>query len=163
MRKLTRILAKLLYGITGAAFLAAGVSTLLVNTGLLPDALRDIVLRFSQNNPAMLHIIQEFGTLLVLVSLLTFWFLRHYERSQAFHWAVTTYWAIMATIHWFNVAGPWQSVVGPLVNTVPFLVFFIIGLLRAATEGRAVRAEANSMTAQNALGQHARSADTLSA
>jgi hypothetical protein len=156
MTKLTRILAKFLYGIMGVVFLAAGVSTLFVNTGLLPDALRDIILHFSQNNLGMLHIIQELGTLLILVSLLTFWFLKHYEQSRAFHWAVTAYWAIMAVIHWFNVAGPNPSVVGPLVNTVPFLIFLTIGLLREATESRTERvAETSSATTSNALEQHA--------
>jgi hypothetical protein len=108
---------------------------LFVNTGLVPGALRDIVIRFSQDNLGMLHIIQELGSLLVLVALLTFWFIAHYEQSRVFHWIMTAYWAIMAIIHWFNVAGPSESVVGPLINTVPFALFLVIGLMRAATEG----------------------------
>ena len=145
MTRTTRALAKFTYTVFGTLFLAAGATTLLVNTGLLPDALRDVVIRFAQDNRGMLHIIQEFGSLMVLAGLLTFWFLFHYDQSQAFHWAMTAYWAIMAIIHWFNVAGPWESVVGPLVNTVPFALFLTIGLLRAATErtpSAAVRLEA---------------------
>jgi hypothetical protein len=137
MTKFTRILAMFVYGLMAAAFLAAGATTLLVNTGLLPEALRDIVVQFSQNNLGMLHVVQELGTLLVLVGLVTVWFIVHYEQSRFFHWALTTYWAIMAIIHWFNVSGPWESVVGPLINTVPFVVFLTIGLLREATERRA--------------------------
>jgi len=135
MSKTTRVLALFVYGLMAAAFLAAGATTLLVNTGLLPESLRDIVLKFAQNNLGMLHVVQELGTLLVLVGLVTVWFIVHYGQSRFFHWALTTYWAIMAVIHWVNVAGPWESVVGPLINTVPFVVFLAIGLLREATEG----------------------------
>lgn len=134
MAKLIRFLAKFTYGVMGAAFLAAGISTLLVNTGLLPAAVRDLILQFSQNNPGFLHIVQELGSLLVLVGVIAVWCVFHYDQSRFFHWALTAYWAIMAVIHWFNVAGPWESVVGPLVNTVPVLVFLTIGILRAATE-----------------------------
>jgi hypothetical protein len=135
MTKLTRLLAKFTYGVMGAAFLAAGLSTLLVNTGLLPDAVRDILLKFSQNNLGFLHIVQELGTLLVLVALVTFWCIWNYEQSRALHWMLTFYWAIMALIHWFNVASPTVSVVGGLINTIPVTVFLTIGLLRVATEG----------------------------
>ena len=66
MTKLTRILARGTYAIMGAAYLAAGLCTLLVNTGLLPDAVRDaIVVTFGQNNSGFLHILQELGSLLV--------------------------------------------------------------------------------------------------
>jgi len=139
MTKTTRILAKAVYALFAALFLAAGVTTLLVNTGLLPEALRDIVVQFSQNNLGMLHIIQEFGTLLVFAGLVTLWFIRHYDESRYFHWAFTAYWAIMALIHWFNVAGPYESIVGPLVNTVPFAIFLTIGVLRELTEGGRAR------------------------
>src|SRR5262245_31549048 len=92
MTRTTRALAKLTYALFGTLFLAAGAATLLVNTGLLPDALRNCVVHFAQDNPGMLHIIQEFGSLMVLAGLLTFWFIAHYEQSQGFHWAMTAYW-----------------------------------------------------------------------
>ena len=131
----TRLVAKGIYALVGAAFLAAGAATLLVNTGLLPGSVRNVVVRFSQDNPVMLHILQEFGSVLVLLGLLTFWFIRHYEQSLFFHWAMTAYWAIMALIHWFHVASPEVSVVGGLINTIPFAMFLAIGLLRLANEG----------------------------
>ena len=134
MKTAIRILAKVVYGLVGAALLAAGAIILLVNTGLLPDALREGVLKFSQNNLGMLHILQEFGTLMVFAGLVTFWFIRHYEQSHAFHWAMTIYWAIMAIIHWFNVAGPWTSILSPIINTIPVVVFLLIGVLRVVTE-----------------------------
>jgi hypothetical protein len=132
--KATRVLVRFTYALFGTLFLASGATTLLVNTGVLPDALRTVVVEFSRGDPGTLHIIQELGSLLVLVGLLTFWFLWHYERSMVFHWAFTAYWAIMAVIHWFNVAGPNPSITGPLVNTIPFAVFALLGVLRLATE-----------------------------
>ena len=157
MTKTTRVLAKVTYTLFAALFLAAGATTLLVNTGLLPDALRDIVIRFSQNNNGMLHIIQELGSLLVLVALLTFWFIRHYDESRYFHWAMTVYWAIMAVIHWFHVASPTVSVVGGLINTIPVALFLTIGALRAATEDRPEGAEeaGHSIVVQTDQTQHA--------
>jgi hypothetical protein len=140
MTTFTRLLAKLVYAINAAAFLAAGASALLVNTGVLPGAVGDIVVQFSKGDPGVLHIVQELGSLLVLVGLVTLWFVVHYDRSRFFHWALTAYWAIMAVIHWFNVAGPNPSIDGPLMITVPFLVFLTIGLLRLATEGNRVDA-----------------------
>ena len=158
MTKATRVLAKVTYAVMGAAFLAAGVSTLLVNTGLLPDAVRDvIVVQFGQNNLGFLHILQELGSLLVLVGLLTLWCVWNYNRSRAFHWMLTAYWAIMAVIHWFNVASPTVSVAGGLINTIPVAVFLALGLMRVATEGRSESApeEANSMAERSVQEQHA--------
>jgi hypothetical protein len=160
MTKLTRILAKGTYAIMGAAFLAAGVSTLLVNTGLLPDGVRDvIVVQFGQNNSGFLHILQELGSLLVLVALMTLWCVWNYERSRAFHWMLAAYWAIMAVIHWFNVASPTVSVVGGLINTIPVAVFLTLGLMRVATERRAegVPQVASSMAERSVEEQPARS------
>jgi hypothetical protein len=135
MKKTVRILAKFTYGLLGAGFLAAGAGALLVNTGLLPEAVRSALVESARNDPEALHVMQEFGSLLVLVGLMTFCFLRHYDRSRPFHWAVTTFWALMALVHWFDVRGPKPSVVGPLVNTVPFAWFALLGLMRLATEG----------------------------
>src|SRR5262245_56291566 len=99
--KTTRVLAKTCYGVFGTLFLAAGASVLLVNTGLLPDALRDAVGEESRGDLHMLHVMQEFGSLLVFAGLITFWFLRHYAQSQPFHWAMTAFWGLLALVHWF--------------------------------------------------------------
>jgi hypothetical protein len=150
MTRTTRFVAKGAYGLLGAAFLAAGAATLLVNTGLLPGGVRDVVIRFSQDNLVMLHILQEFGAVLVLVGLLSFWFIRHYEQSLFFHWALTAYWALMALIHWFHVASPEISVTGGLINTIPLAVFVAIGLLRGANEGEASPPAATRRAAEEA-------------
>jgi hypothetical protein len=135
MKTAVRVLTKCCYGVTGAGFLVAGAAVLLFKTGLLPDSVRDIIMDFGEGNLNTLHVAQELGSLLVFAGLITFWFLRHYEQSRPFHWAMTLFWGLIALVHWFDVRGPIDSVTGPLVNSVPFAVFVTVGLLRTATEG----------------------------
>ena len=132
---ITRVLAKSLYGLFGAVYLVAGVSVLLLGTGLLPDAVRHIIVSVAQDNLNTLHIMQEFGSILVFVGLITLWFIRHYGQSRPFHWAMTAFWGLFALVHWFDVRGSFQFGVGPLINTVPLGLFVVIGLLRQSSEG----------------------------
>lgn len=134
MAAIARMLTMFVYALTGTAFLAAGAATLLVNTGLLPDAVRNVVVNFSRGDGRTLHLVQEAGALLVLAGLLTFWFLFHYDQSRYFHRAMTAYWAIMALIHWFHAAGPSPSAAGPVINTIPFVVYALLGAMRTAAE-----------------------------
>jgi hypothetical protein len=127
---MTRILACSLYGLFAALYLVAGVSVLLLKTPLLPDAVRNIILHVAQDTPNTLHIIQEFGSLLVFAGLITLWFIRNYDQSLPFHWAMTAFWGLLSLIHWFDIRGPVESVVGPLINSIPLALFLVVGLLR---------------------------------
>jgi hypothetical protein len=88
-----------------------------------------MILEIGHNDLNGLHIAQEFSSLLIFAGLITFWFLRHYEQSQGFHWAMTTFWGLFALVHWFDVRGPIESVKGPLINTAPFVLFLALGLV----------------------------------
>src|SRR5438105_11450764 len=116
---MTRALAKAFYGFFGVIYLIAGGSVLLLGTGFLPDAVRDLIVSLGQANEHTLHIMQEFGSLLVFVGLITLWFVRHYDQSWTFHWAMTVFWGLFALIHWVDVRGSFRSAVGPLINTIP--------------------------------------------
>jgi hypothetical protein len=83
--------ANALYGLFGTLFLLVGASVLLMSTGLLPDRLETIILDFGHNDLNTLHIIQEFGSILVFAGFITFWLMRHYEQSLPYHWAMTTF------------------------------------------------------------------------
>src|SRR5258708_22195944 len=109
----TRILASSLYGLFGAIYLVAGVSVLLLRTALLPDAVRKVILDIAQDNLNSQHIMQEFGSLLVFAALITLWFIRHYDQSLTFHYAMTAFWGLFSLVHWFDVRGPVESVIGP--------------------------------------------------
>lgn len=136
-----RTITRSLYALVGAAFLLGGSSVLLLGTGLLPLPLQDAILAIGEDNVNTLHLMQEYAALLVLVALLTFWFIRHYERSRAFHWTMTAFWGIIALIHWFDPRGDFHSGLGEAVTSLPFLLFVVIGLLREKSEAvRATRA-----------------------
>jgi hypothetical protein len=132
-----RILTKSLYVLQGSLFLAAGVSVLLLGTGLLPAAVRDILLDVGRHDENTLHIMQEFASLLVFVGLMTFWFVRHYDQSRPFHWAMILFWGLIALVHWFDVRGGFEYGLGQVINTIPFGLFLAVGLLRQRTEGKA--------------------------
>ena len=123
-------IAKSVYGVFGTIFLIVGATVMLLHTGLLPEALKNIVMDFAHNDLLAVHLIQELASILIFVGLISLWFIRHYEHSKTFHWAMTTFWALFAFAHWVDgIEGP-RSVRGPLVSTIPFIVFLLIGLLR---------------------------------
>ena len=124
------IAVKSLYGLVGTVFLLAGATILLFRTGLLPGSVSNLISDIAHHDANALHLLQEFSALLVFVGLITFWFIRHYEQSRAFHWAMTGFWGLIALVHWFDVREPVGSVVGLVVNTIPFALFFLVGLLR---------------------------------
>lgn len=127
-----------LYGLVGAISILVGASVLLLETGLLPAAVSRAMMNAANGDASALHIIQEFGAFLVFVGLIAFWFARHYEQSRFFHWALTVAFALIALAHWFDVRGE-HSLIGPLVNSVPFALFLLVGLLRLSSEAKATR------------------------
>src|SRR5437899_3591670 len=120
---MTRILAKSLYGLFAAVYLVAGVAVLLAGTGRLPGWVVNVLTDVSRGDANALHIMQELGTHLILAGLVAVWFFRHYELSRSFHWAMTACWGLFALIHWCDIRGPIQSVVGPAANSIPFALF----------------------------------------
>jgi hypothetical protein len=132
-----KVIANSLYGFFGAVFLVVGIGVLLMPTGLLPDTVETFVMNFGHGDLTTLHIIQELSSVLVFVSLITFWFIRHYQQSMPFHWAMTTFFGLFALAHWFDVRGTFHSGRGQMINTIPFILFVLVGLLRKRSEGRA--------------------------
>jgi hypothetical protein len=131
-----RLLIQSLYVLLGAVFLLGGASVLLLGTGLLPAPVQDLILAIGEDNPNTLHLMQEYASLLVLVALLTFWFVQHYELSRAYHWAMTAFWGLIALVHWFNPRGQFHYGLGEAINSIPFVLFVVAGLLREHAERR---------------------------
>jgi len=125
-----RTITRSMYAVVGATFLFGGSSVLLLGTGLLPLQLKDSILSIGEDNINTLHLMQEYASLLVLVGLVTFWFIRHYEQSRAFHWVMTAFWGIIALIHWFDPRCEFHSGLGEAITSIPFFLFVLIGLLR---------------------------------
>jgi hypothetical protein len=122
------------YGFFGTVFLIVGATVMLFHTGLLPGPVQNLILGFAHSDPNALHLIQEFASILVFAGLVSIWFVRHYEHSQLYHWAMTTFWALFALAHWFDGREGLRSVSGPMIDTIPFFLFLLIGLLRWNSE-----------------------------
>lgn len=58
-----KAVAKVLYGLFAVVFLLAGVTVLLLHTGILPAGLRDTLLDIAKRDSNTIHIIQELGSL----------------------------------------------------------------------------------------------------
>ena len=127
-------IAKALYALFGAVFLIVGATVMLLHTGLLPEAIKNVVMDVGHSDANAIHLIQELGSILVFAGLITFWFIRHYEHSKPYHWAMTTFLALFALAHWFDGREGPGSFKGPLINTIPFILFLLIGLLRMSAE-----------------------------
>jgi hypothetical protein len=123
------MLARSLYVLFGFLYFASGATALLFRTGLLPAGVKDMLLEAARGDLNAVHISQEFGSLLVFAGLITLWFARHYQQSLFFHWAMTTFWALFALIHWFDVRGPVRFDAGVLINAIPFILFLSVGLV----------------------------------
>jgi hypothetical protein len=124
--------AKILYGLFATVFIIVGLAIVSFKSGLLPASMEESVLHAADHNLNALHSLQEFGSLLVFAGLISFWFIRNYQYSAGFHWSMTAFWALMALVHWADVRGLRPSLVGPIVNTIPFVLFLAVGVMRRA-------------------------------
>src|SRR3954470_1447232 len=123
-------IAKFLYGLLGVIFLVIGLGVVSFKSGLLPDRAMGAILHNTDNNMYGLHLLQEFGALMVFAALILFWFIRNYQHSLSLHWAMTVFFALLAVVHWVDVRGMRPSMAGPILNTVPLVLFVIVGVLR---------------------------------
>jgi hypothetical protein len=125
------LVARFVYGVVAAVFLAAGAGVLLLGTGLLPAGVARTILDFGGGDDRTMHQLQEFGTLMVFTGLVNLWCVRNYDRSLYFHWAMTAFWGLFALVHWFDYHGTFHPGKGQAVTTLPFVLFVILGALRA--------------------------------
>ena len=133
---MVRVVTRSLYVLLGTILFLGGTGVLLLGTGLLPIPVQDLILAIGENNLNTLHLMQEYATLLVLVALLTFWFVKHYEMSRPFHWAMTVFWGLIAIVHWFDPRGEFHYGVAEAITSAPFVLFVAVGLLRERSERR---------------------------
>jgi hypothetical protein len=130
MARVVDIVTRGLYVLAAAFYLFLGTVVLLLGTGILPVWVHDQIFEIGQHNPNTMHLIQETGTLWVLVGMFFVWFARHYEHSMKFHWAVTFYLSLDAFVHWFSAYGKFEHGRRAVINAIPFVVFLTLGLLR---------------------------------
>jgi len=130
MRRIVGVITRGVYLLAAGFYLLVGIVVILVGTGLLPAWVHDRIFEIGQNNPFTMHLIQETGTIWVLVGMLLVWFAVHYEQSIKFHWAMTFYLLLDAWVHWFSAYGRFENEPRAVINAIPFAVFLVLGLLR---------------------------------
>jgi len=130
MRRIVGLITRGVYLLAAGFYLLVGIVVILVGTGLLPAWVHDRIFEIGQNNPFTMHLIQETGTIWVLVGMLLVWFAVHYEQSIKFHWAMTFYLLLDAWVHWFSAYGRFENEPRAVINAIPFAVFLVLGLLR---------------------------------
>lgn len=126
-------IAKFLYGLVGVIFLLLGLAIVLVKTGVVPAGVQGAVMHATDNNVFGLHLLQEFGGMMVFAAILSFWCVKNYGQSMGYHWALTVFFGLLALVHWFDVRGV-RSPMGPAINTLPVLLFAVIGVWRVKVD-----------------------------
>lgn len=111
---------QIIYGLFGAAAVLLGVAVLLFPTALTSEAERTVPL---------LHILREEGAAGIFIGLMSIWCIFNYEKRTAVHYFLIVYTFLMAAIHWFEYLTGHRHLMSPLLNTVPFAVLAVMGLL----------------------------------
>ena len=124
------------YALLGTLYVVIGCGSMLLPTGWLPDGIAGDFLNGEKATAFGDHLLQEFGTVVLALGFLFLWFAGRKEHSRTFHWAVTFYFALDALIHWIGpdgFIGIWSR---GIVNSIPFAVMLLLGLLEMRTDPR---------------------------
>jgi len=134
LNKITRIV----YGLLGVLYVLLGMGSILLPAGWLPQGIADSILPGEPLNAFAGHLLQEFGTVVFALGLVFLWRTWRKEYSRGFHWAMTFYCSLDALIHWVGPEGLVDSWPRGIVNSIPFVVMLLVGLLqlRASEELR---------------------------
>jgi hypothetical protein len=131
-----RPVARFVYGLLGVVSIVAASVVLLLGTGLVPAAVSNFLLEIGGGNDDTMHLIQEYAAFLFVVGVVHLWCARHYDLSLFFHWVLTFFWLFIALIHWFDYKGSFHAGWDRVIDTVPFVVFLLIGFIRHKSERR---------------------------
>ena len=116
MKKVNQII----YGLFGAGVILLGVAVLLFPNLLVSDA---------ERTGPLIHILREEGAAGIFIGLMSIWCIFNYEKRTAVHYFLIVYAFLMAAIHWFEYLTGNRHLMSPLLNTGPFAVFVLMGLL----------------------------------
>ena len=128
-----RLVTTVVYALLGALYVIVGAGAMVLPLGwvsaewLGPDVAS--IYAAAAPDSYLNHQTQEFGTLAIAVGFVFLWQARRVEHSRSLHWLLTLYLMLDASIHWVGPQGLIGSVQRGLVNSVPPLVFLILGVL----------------------------------
>jgi hypothetical protein len=129
-----RIVTKIVYALLGALYVLAGVGAMVLPLGWVssswagPDAVP--VYAAAAPHSYVNHLTQEFGTIAIAVGFVMLWQAAQKEPSRSLHWLLTLYLILDASIHWVGPQGVIGSLQRGVINSIPPLVFLIVGGLR---------------------------------
>ena len=125
---LTKVL-RIVYGLLGVLYLFIGVGSFVLPLGWLPEGIGGALLTEESPSVFLGHLLQEFGTVVLALGLLFVWHARRKELSVGFHWLVTLYLSLDALVHWVGPEGLIGSWPRGIINSVPFTLMLVLGLL----------------------------------
>jgi len=124
------------YWLFGILYVALGTGSMLLPTGWFPHSLADHLLAGEVLSPFGAHLMQEFGTVVLALGFVFLWCANRTQYSPSLHWAMTFYFSLDALIHWIGPAGPIGSWPRGIVNSIPFAVMLVVGLLQLTAPSR---------------------------
>lgn len=124
---------RIVYALLGVIYIAIGVGSLLAPPGWLPRAWVGEFLANEMQSDFVAHLIQEFGTIVLVVGCTFLLLARRKEVSVGIHWALTLYFLVDAYIHWVSPDGTISTITRGTINSIPFAVMLVLGLLRLRT------------------------------
>ena len=123
-----------LYALLGVLYVLVGAGAMVLPLGWVspswggPEAVP--VYAAAAPDSYINHLTQEFGTLAIGVGFTMLWQAAQKEPSRSLHWLLTIYLVLDASIHWFGPQGVIGSVQRGVTNSIPPVVFLIVGVLR---------------------------------
>ena len=124
------------YCVIGILYVVIGMGSMLLPAGWLPQGLANNIPAGEIASAFVGHLLQEFGTVVLGLGLMFLWRANRKDHSPVFHWAMTFYLMLDALIHWVGPQGPIGSWTRGIVNSIPFAVMLLLGLLQLRRAAR---------------------------
>jgi hypothetical protein len=122
-------ITRVVYGLLGVIYLVIGIGALLAPAGGLPDKWAGDFLISEMRSDFVAHLLQEFGTVVLVVGCTFLLLARRKEVSIGIHWALTLYFLADAVIHWISPDGSMNSWSRGIINSIPFAIMLLLGVV----------------------------------
>ncbi len=132
LNKTTRVA----YGLFGIVYVLLGAGSMLLPTGWLPQSLAGKLLAGETLSSFGAHLLQEFGTVVLALGFVFLWCASREDHSRGLHWMITLYFSLDALIHWVGPGGLIGSASRGIINSIPFAVMLLLGLLQLRASAR---------------------------
>ena len=128
-----RVVIRGVYALLGALYVAVGIGAMVLPLGWVSYGWADpeagALYEAAAPESYLNHLTQEFGTLAIAVGFVFLWQARRSEPSRNLHWLLTVYLMLDSLIHWVGPQGLIGSLQRGVTNSIPPLLFLILGLL----------------------------------